>query len=204
MDLLSASTGGTVDAANHQAVGWALGTVAGGERKAVTLKTAARCAGDWICQVKAGGEDVAETKATAALHIDAVPSLGLEVAGRDDAIDTGMETVYEVRVTNRGGVPCRGIRVVAQVGDGLQVVQAEGATAAVIQQQRVPFDPLPELPARTEALYRVRVRGYTAGAWRIRVQVEADRWQKPLEKDVNLRVKPTGNGSAGVGPGTPN
>jgi uncharacterized repeat protein (TIGR01451 family) len=189
MDLLFASTGGSVDGANRQVVGWALGTVAGGERKAVTLKAAARCAGDWMCQAKARGEDVAETKATAALHIDTGPTLGLEIAGRDDAIDTGLETVYEVRVINRGGMPCRGIRVVTQVGDGLQVVQAEGATAAIIQQQQIPFDPLAELPARTEALYRFRVRASKAGEWRVRVRVDAEGLQKPLEKDVNLRVK---------------
>jgi hypothetical protein len=109
---------------------------------------------------------------------------------KDDAIDTGGETVYEVRVANRASTPCRGLRVTAQIGDGLQVMQAEGVTAAIVQQRTVPFDPLPELPARTEALYRVRLRGSKVGEWRIGFRVEADGVPQPTEKELLLRVSP--------------
>jgi hypothetical protein len=204
MEPLSASTGGTADAANRHLVGWSFATLAGGEHKVVTLKSAARGAGDSVCQAKASGQDVAETKATAAVRIDAGPSLGLEIAGRDDAIDSGVETVYEVHVVNRGGVPCAGVRLAAEVSDGLQVVQAEGATAAVIQQQRVPFDPLAELPGRTEALYRLHIRGLKAGEWRLRLMVDADVLTKPLQREVNVRVTAGGRQAPGAAnPGAP-
>ena len=192
MGFLSSSTGGTVDAANRQVVNWELGAVAAGERRAVTVQATARGVGDCVCEAKVWGELVAETKAAKTVHIEAAPSLGLTLMAKDDAIDTGGETVYEVRVGNRANTPCRGLRVTAQVGEGLQVVQADGATAAVVGQRVVPFDPLVELPARTEALYRLRVRGTAAGEWRIQFRVEAEGCPKPQERERHLRVHGAG------------
>jgi uncharacterized repeat protein (TIGR01451 family) len=204
MGFLSASTGGTVDPANRQVISWELGTMAAGERKMVTVQTTARGTGDWTCEVKARGEEVAPTKATTTLHVDAAPSLGLEVFAQDDAIDNGKETAYEVRIANRANTPCRGLRVTAQVGDGLELVQAEGATTAVLQQRVVPFDLLAELPARTEALYRLRVRASAVGQRSIQVRVEADGLQKALERELHLRVNPPTSGGAGFVPAAPN
>jgi hypothetical protein len=93
---------------------------------------------------------------------------------------------------------------VAQIADGLEVVQAEGATAAVVQQQRVPFDPLPELPGRTEALYRLHLRGVKPGEWWMRIQVDAESLQNPLHRDVKLRVNATNGQAARTAPGAVN
>ncbi len=188
IEPLSASKGGAVDPTNRHVVAWPVGALGNGERQTVSLKAKARVAGDWLCQATVRAEGLADSKTTATLHIEAAPSLWLEIAGRNDAIDTGAETVYEMRVLNQGGVPCPGVRLVAVVPDGLQVMHAEGPTAAVIHQQQVQFDPLPELPGRTEGLYRLRVRGQRAGDFRLRVRVEADPLENPLVQEANLRV----------------
>jgi hypothetical protein len=80
------------------------------------------------------------------------------------------------------------VLLVVQVPEGLRVVHAEGPTAAVIQGPHVQFDPLPEMPGRTEALFKLQVRGVAAGAWQVRVRVEADPSAPPVQQEYRLRV----------------
>jgi uncharacterized repeat protein (TIGR01451 family) len=203
IEPISTSTGGTVDPNNRHLVGWTSPSLASGERQTVALKAKANAAGSWVCQASVRADGLAENKASAALQIEAAPSLRLEIVGRDDAIDNGAETVYEIRVSNQGEARCAGVRLVGQVGAGLQVRHAEGPTAAVIQGESLQFDPLPSLPGRTEALYRLTVRGQKAGDFGIRIRLHAESLAEPLQKDVNLRVtgnsidpfRPTGGGS---------
>jgi len=100
----------------------------------------------------------------------------------------GSETAYEIRVQNQGNVVYRDVKVVVQLPDGVQLVDAQGATTAVIQPQQVMFDPLAQLPGRTEAPYRIRVRGQRAGDFSLRVQVGAENLPTPMAKAANLRV----------------
>ncbi len=193
IEPLSASTGGKVDATNRHVVSWTLGALGNGEHQSLTLKAQARLGGDWLCQAAVRADGLAETKTSTTLHIEAAPTLWVEVHAHDDAIDTGAETVYEMRVLNQAGVPCPGVRLLAQLPDGLQLLHAEGPTAAVIQQQRVQFDPLPELPGHNEAVFRLRVRGRQPGEWRVRVQVDADPLGAPVLQEAYLRVTAGGH-----------
>jgi len=188
IEPVSATKGGTVDSVDRHLVRWQIGSLAKDEQQSFTLKAKATAAGDWVCKATVSADGLAETKAAAALHVPAEPALRVEISGGNDAIDMGNETNYEVRVLNQGARPRAGVRLIAQVPVGLQVVQAAGPSAAVILQSAVQFDPLPQLPGRTEGLYRLRVRGQRPGKWTIQVRVEADTLPNPVLQEAKVRV----------------
>jgi len=63
----------------------------------------------------ARAEGMAEAPATGAVHLEGAPALALEGVARDDPIDPGGETVYDMRLLNQGSAPASGVRLVARL-----------------------------------------------------------------------------------------
>jgi uncharacterized repeat protein (TIGR01451 family) len=185
---VSATKGGTVDPMDRHLVRWQIDSLARDEHQCLALKARTTAAGDWVCKATVSADGMAESKAAATLHVAAGPTLRVEMGGGNDAIDMGNETNYEVRILNQGARPCSGVRLIAEVPVGLQVVQAAGPSAAVILQSVVEFDPLPQLAGRTEGLYRLRLRGQRPGKWIIQVRVEADTLPRAVLQEAKVQV----------------
>jgi uncharacterized repeat protein (TIGR01451 family) len=199
LEFVGASTGGVLDAATKNIV-WSLGTLGPGQAQTLMLRLRPRSAGDWTTQGVATADRLAEARAQQSLHVEGAPSLSLEVVGRDDPLEVGAETVYEVRVVNQGSAASPNVRLTAQVPEGLLPVRAE--PAARIQQGQVAFDPLPQLQPQHAILYRIRVRGQRSGDWRFQADLSADHLQRPIHEEVSARVYPQDSGhGAGVGRG---
>jgi uncharacterized repeat protein (TIGR01451 family) len=187
VDVLSVGSNGTLDPARRQVV-WALGTLPAGQTQTLTLKLQAKAAGDWMLKASAAADGAPEAAAFQTVHVEGAPALWLEIVRHDDAIDLGAESVYEVRVLNQGPVAVPGVRLTASVSDGLLVTKSEGPTAAQVQAKQIVFEPLPKLPGRSDATYRLRVKGQEPGDWGLLVQVTADQMSKPLVRQVSAKV----------------
>jgi uncharacterized repeat protein (TIGR01451 family) len=165
-----------------------------GETKTVTLETRAVQSGRWLNRVTAsapGGWKAASQAGvlvTEAPWPAAPPALGLEIVRHDEAIDLGAESVYEIRVRNQATTAVAGLRLSASVSAGLLVLDAEGPTKVLPPLKAIVFEPLAQLPDRSDAVYRIRVKGQTAGNASLWVQVTADQMVKPLVQQVNTRV----------------
>jgi hypothetical protein len=166
----------------------------------VTVKLRARLAGDWALRALAQAEQMAPAPATTAVRLDGVADLALELRAHDDPIDVGAETTFELCVLNQGSSPSAGVRLVAWVPDGLVPTQADGPTPVRIDRQQVVFEPLPQLAARADAVYRIRVRGGRPGEGRFRVEMTAASLRRPVLEEVGTHVRP---GAAGGGTGPP-
>jgi uncharacterized repeat protein (TIGR01451 family) len=187
VDLLTASTNGTLDAA-RRLVTWTLGTLPAGQTQTLTLKLQGKAAGDWMLKAAAATDGAPEATAFQTVHVAGAPPLRLEVVRPEEAIDLAAESVYEVRVLNQGTVAVPGVRLIASVSEGLLVTKAEGPTAALVQPKQIVFEPLPQLPGRSDAVYRLRLKGQAPGDWGLLVQVTADPLTKPLVRQVSTRV----------------
>jgi uncharacterized repeat protein (TIGR01451 family) len=181
------SAAGSYNAASRS-VSWPLGPLAGGQGQTVTVRVKALAAGDWDCPVRATAEGLAEAKGNQAVHVEGAAALSVEVADRNEAIEVGAETVYEVRVINQGSAAGANVRLSAVLPEGLTLVRPEGPTAARVQQQQVLFEPLAQLPPRADAVYRIHVRGQRAGDWRFAADMSADGLQRPVHQEVSTHV----------------
>jgi uncharacterized repeat protein (TIGR01451 family) len=184
----------------------ALGTLAPGQTKKLTLRAVAVQAGRYVNEavVSAGEGMQASVRSTVVVTGGAMhprppeapnqpepvssADLLLEVADRDDPIEIGAETEYEIRVHNRGDSPSTGVRLMAAVPGGMSFVGASGPTDYLVQGPNVFFEPLARLASGAEERYHVRVRGRQAGDWRFKVRLNTDQGGRPLQEEQGTRV----------------
>jgi uncharacterized repeat protein (TIGR01451 family) len=193
LDVLAASTGGSLDTSNRT-VAWSLGSLEAGQKHLIALKLRARVPGDWTLAAQVVGDNLGEVKATLAMRIEAVPALAVELAAHDNNLAAGAETTYEIHAANHGSAAAQNVRLVMRVAEGLVLAHAEGPSAVRQSPQGLTFDPLPRLAPRADAVYRVRLRGQNPGDWRLQIELSADGVSRPLLEEVGVRV------TGGLGP----
>jgi uncharacterized repeat protein (TIGR01451 family) len=187
LDFISASAGGVFDPQTRTCT-WNIGTLAPGQGAAVTIKSLARSAGEWVNQAYARADRGLEARAEQPVNVEGVPALMLEVVDLDDPVEVGNETTYEIRVVNQGNRPCHNVRISSVVPLGLTPLKGEGPAQAKIQGQQVIFDPAPKLAAKSDFIYRVRVKGKQKGDWRFAAQMTCDQLQKPVYEEESTQV----------------
>ncbi len=208
-DYLQGSEGATYNAANR-AVVWKLAGLAPGGSKAFTLKLRAtsECDGQLRTIAQAVAEQPAqgiaaaggvarpagrilEAKTETAIKAEGVAGVRFEVLDLDDPVEVGKEAVYEVRVMNQGTGGCTNVQLVAAMAEGCTYTGSSGPTQVKAQGQTLVFDPIPTLGVKGEAVYRVKIRGASAGDIRFRVQLTCDQVRNPVVKEESTRfVKP--------------
>jgi uncharacterized repeat protein (TIGR01451 family) len=199
-ELVSASTGGVLDAAQHTLT-WTLGDLAARQRQRVMFKIKAGAAGEWPLYTAVLAENIPENRVANVLRIEGAPALALDVLAREDHLAVGEETVCEMHVFNQGDAPCADVRLTAVLPDAVTPLSAQqGPTAGQVQQQQVVFPPLGQLPPRSDVVYRIRVRGQRPGQGAVRVELTA-RNEHPVQSEMSIHVgdsaavgnpKPTG------------
>jgi uncharacterized repeat protein (TIGR01451 family) len=188
LEFAGASTGGAFDPAGH-IVRWALGNLDADQPLLVTCKLRPRLPGDWAVAAAARAAGMSEVKSTHAVHLDAVPSLTVELAPQQDPVDVGAETTYVVRIYNQGALTASAVRLTASVPPPLLPVRADGTRAGRVQGQQVLFEELAELKPNVDAVFRIQVRGQQPGQGGFRVQVSAAALPAPLVQEVTAHVR---------------
>jgi uncharacterized repeat protein (TIGR01451 family) len=203
-DYVQASDGGTFNATNR-AITWKLNGLTAGSMKSVAVKLRASAAGDVVLRTLAfAGEQpgavpaglpqpprpakrVLEAKAETAIKAEGVAAVRFEVIDLDDPVEVGKEAVYEIRVTNQGTGACTNVQLMAACAEGTTFSNSSGPTQVKAQGQTLVFDPIPTLAVKGEEVYRVRVRGNSAGDMRFRVQLTCDQVRTPVVKEESTR-----------------
>lgn len=178
---------GTYDAASHS-VYWSLEELPAQEKGAVTITALPIEQGEHKLKVagktKAGLTDSKEQ----AITIEGVAAILFEVADLADPIELRGETAYDIRVINQGSKAATNVQITAFMPNELKFLSAEGATRYRIDGQRIVFDALGTLPAKSETVYRVRAQGMQAGDIRLKVQLVTDDIRTPITKEESTRV----------------
>jgi uncharacterized repeat protein (TIGR01451 family) len=178
---------GTYDAASHS-VYWSLEELPAQEKGAVTITTLPIEQGEHKLKVagktKAGLSDSKEQ----AITIEGVAAILFEVADLADPIELRGETAYDIRVINQGSKAATNVQITAFMPGELKFLSAEGATRYRVDGQRIVFDALGTLPAKSETVYRLRAQGVTAGDVRLKVQLVTDDIRTPITKEESTRV----------------
>ena len=203
-EYVQGSDNAAYSAANRAAV-WKLTGLAPAATKTVTLKLRSTAAGDGLLRTiaqttpeqpvigaaagaptKPAGR-VLEAKTETAIKAEGVAAVRFEVLDLDDPVEVGKEAVYEIRVTNQGTGACTNVQLVAAVAEGTEYKGSSGPTQVKAQGQHLVFEPIPTLAAKGEAVYRVKIRGTTAGDLRFRVQLTCDQVRTPVVKEESTR-----------------
>ena len=105
-----------------------------------------------------------------ATMVRAVADLKLTVHDAPGPRPVGTETIYEIRVTNRGTKEARRINVAAICSKKLRLTDVSGN--ASINKETIKFQPIEVLPPGKTAIFQVKARGTAAGSLPIHVTVD--------------------------------
>jgi uncharacterized repeat protein (TIGR01451 family) len=187
MRFVRANNLGEYDAASH-AVYWSLAELPEGERGTVELTAMPVETGAQTLQVESRASDGLTDQTQRQIVVDGLAAIMFELRDLEDPIEVGGETGYEIRVVNQGTKAATNLQVAVSLPPGMQVVSAEGETQHKAHRGGILFDPIPQLPAKSDTLYRVRVQGMQAGDQRVTVEVRTDDMAQPIRREESTRV----------------
>jgi uncharacterized repeat protein (TIGR01451 family) len=175
----SADRGGQYDALK-QTINWFVGRLEPGQTVQLKVELEATKLGDYTHTVAAVSEHGAMSEAKFDTTVDGTSSLVLEIVDLDDPVEIGSETAYEIRVKNEGSKAAENVALGCELPEGVALISAKGPAEYRVTGGQIVFGGLKELEPGKTALYRVHVRGTTAGSHRFRAQLKSDSIDEPL------------------------
>ncbi len=187
--VLAASGGGRHDFVSRTVV-WFLGDLPAGETKEVALEVVAINPGEYHHKAVVTAARGLKAEGELVMRVEGLPALLMELVDTEDPVEVGKDTAYEIRITNTGTKTETNLQVTCTLPEGLELRGVKGAFGCAMKQEGrdLVFAPLPKLPPRADAIYRVQVRCLAAGDLRFQARVRADGLSQPVLREESTRV----------------
>jgi hypothetical protein len=117
-----------------------------------------------------------------------MPILDLKISNGSAQVEVGIDTNYEIQVVNSGRGAATGVKLLAQVPEGMLPLTASGPAPYHVLGRQVIFEPLARLNPMSQASYSIKVRCQRTGDWRFKAQLGADQLRQPLNKEEMILV----------------
>jgi uncharacterized repeat protein (TIGR01451 family) len=187
MKFVRANNAGWHDERTHRVL-WNLEELPPGETGAVEVVVMPVDLGPQRIVAAARSADGLADQAVHVCEVEGLAALSFEVTDSEDPIEVDGLTEYVIRVGNQGTKPATGVRLVATLLGDLEPVDARGPAGHRVENLVVLFEPLASLAPAEEAVYRVRVRGRSAGDQRVQIQLMSADQPAPITKEEVTRV----------------
>ena len=133
-------------------------------------------------------EHGAQKAAELPTRIEGVASLALTIQDRDDPVEVGQETLYEIRVANEGSKDATNVVVTCDLPTGMKVKGIRGPVNYSTKNARITFGSLATLPKGKATVYQVIVTATAGGSQRLKAQVTSDSVREPLSSEELTKV----------------
>lgn len=185
--FLSADKNGQYDSQNH-AVFWSLEQLPPGVNGEVQLTALPIEVGEQKFRVQSRADLGLQKVFEQAVQVEGLSELQFSVADVADPIEVGSDTVYEIKLTNRGHKPATNVQIAIGFPPELQPVSGDGPSRVTVGGNQISIDPIAQLAPGAQALFKIQARGLRAGDPRIRVQLMSDESPNPVTKEESTRV----------------
>ena len=187
LQFVSTNQSGMYEKSTHT-VHWALEELPPQEAGEIELVVLPIKSGDHAIRFAGNGQNGLKAEKTQSLTVDGLAALTFEVACLSNLIEVGRDTVYEIRVSNRGTKASTNVVVTANLSEGMNFVSAEGPVRYNSTNGVVQFEPLTQLEPKGEKVYRITAKCLADGDHRISVKVLSDELRAPITKEESTRV----------------
>ncbi len=187
VQFVSTNQSGVYEKSTHT-VHWALEELPAQEAGEIELVVLPIKSGEHTIRFAGNGQSGLKAEESQTLAIDGLAALSFEVACLSNLIEVGRDTVYEVRVSNRGTKSSANVVVTANLSEGMNYVTAEGPVRHQANGGVVQFEPLTQLESKGEKVYRITAKCLADGDHRISVKVHSDELRAPITKEESTRV----------------
>jgi uncharacterized repeat protein (TIGR01451 family) len=188
------TTSDGVLAPNGERISWTVGDLAPGAVKKVEFEGICSQPGLLSHRADAAGDRGTKAAADCATKVEGIPALRMEMVDSIDPVEKGGETVYEIKVTNTGTKSDSSVQIVCELPKEFEYISASGPTKGTKSSsgtpavQTVTFDPISELPPKTEAVFKVKVKTIGTGDVRFKTVMTSKHLTTPVLKEESTRV----------------
>jgi uncharacterized repeat protein (TIGR01451 family) len=187
MQFVSTNQSGVYESSTHT-VHWALQELPAETTGEIDLVLMPAKIGSYSLRFAGNGKNNINAETSHAVVIDGISALSFEVTGDSNLVELGKDAVYEIKVANKGTKGASNVRINAQLSDGMSFVNADGPVRHQSKNGIVQFEPLAQLDAKGEKVYKIAAKCETDGDHRITVQIISDDLEKPITKEESTRV----------------
>ncbi|MCU0703326.1 MAG: hypothetical protein MUF18_04975 [Fimbriiglobus sp.] len=181
---------------------WAVGDLAPGASKSFAFEGCTHTAGQVVHRVEAAGDRNTKAASECVTTIEGIPGLRMELVDSVDPVEKNGEVTYEIRVTNTGTKADSNVVIACELPKELEFVSASGPTKGELRspvvakvdptkpggRPSVLFDPIADLPPKTEAVFKVKVKGTGIGDVRFTATMTSKHLTAPVKKEESTRV----------------
>ncbi len=182
-----ADGGATCDAERGQ-VTWFVGNLEADQACQFNLRLRAVEMGDQPIAVNAVLESGSSQAAEFVTRVEGIADVVVEVIDSQDPVELGGETVYEIRVSNRGSQPAHQVQAAARLSSGCEALDTQGPTRGKIEPAQVVFEPIAALEPGAVETYQVRVACSQVGQFGFRAFVRCQEQPRPAVEEELTRV----------------
>jgi uncharacterized repeat protein (TIGR01451 family) len=182
-----ADGGATCDAERGQ-VTWFVGNLEPDQACQFNLRLRAVEVGDQPITVNAVLESGSSQATEFVTRVEGIADVVVEVIDSQDPVELGGETVYEIRVTNRGSQPANQVQAAARLSSGCEAIDTQGPTRGKIERAQVVFAPIASLAPGAVETYQVRVACSQVGQFGFRAFVRCQEQPRPAVEEELTRV----------------
>ncbi|MDR0391146.1 MAG: DUF11 domain-containing protein [Planctomycetaceae bacterium] len=187
MQYVSTNQSGVYEPSTHT-VHWLLKELPKATTGEIDLVLMPAKIGSYALRFAGNGKNNVSAETSHAVAIDGISALSFEVTGDSNLVELGKDAVYEIKVANKGTKGANNVRISAQLSNGMSFVKADGPVRHQSKNGIVQFEPLTQLDAKGEKVYKIAAKCEADGDHRITVQIISDDLDKPITKEESTRV----------------
>ncbi|MFK7822444.1 MAG: hypothetical protein AB8G99_27360 [Planctomycetaceae bacterium] len=169
-------------------VEWFVGQLAPGQTSKLNVVLRAKSLGNFTHKAGVVSEQGATKSAEMPTTVTGVASLAVTIQDRDDPVEVGQETLYEVRVANEGSMDARNVILTCDIPNGLKVTSVRGPVNYYNRNGQVVFEAVKALPAGKSNVYQILVTASSGGSKKLRARVVSDTVREPLTSEELTKV----------------
>ncbi len=185
--FVSADKSGKYDAST-KSVQWFIGRLEPGQNAKVTCELNATALGDFSHTVAVLSDSGVRAEAKIETKVDGVASLTMELVDMDDPVETGVETMYEIRVRNEGSKPAAGVSIACELPAGMELITAKAPVDAIVEGRQILFKSLDHVAPGGQATYKIHVKGIQEGSHRMKVRMTGGGLTEPVVREEVTKV----------------
>lgn len=168
--FLAATDGGKYEADKGQVV-WSIGSLRPGAVRLLEMQCELNSPGDNRVDIQCQADRDVRVAKSVVTVVEALADLKLYVNDPQGAISTGHDSIYEVRVVNRGTKSAEHVQIVGYFSEGIEPVSIRGWRGEVNTGQ-VTMEPIATLPPGQELVFRITARAQQPGNHVFRAELE--------------------------------
>lgn len=178
---------------------WDAGDLAPGASKSFEFEGVTHTAGQLTLKAEASGDRNTKATGECVTAVEGIPGLRMELVDSTDPVEKNGEITYEIKVTNTGTKADSNVAILCELPKELEFVSCSGPTKGEYSEQiastpkskavrMVGFQAVSDLAPKTEAVFKVKVKGTGTGDVRFKAVMTSKHLTAPVTKEESTRV----------------